>query len=78
MELKRQHPIKIIDYSSKSFWLLSIPLIRGLFYLQFDLWAWIQGAWFDIFVLLVILIYGFFQCRITSYNVCYTKLLRVL
>jgi len=53
--LYRQHPVKILGYTTKNFWLLSIPLIRGLISLQFDFKTWLEGAWLDISVVGLIL-----------------------
>jgi len=54
----RQHPIKILSYTTKYFWLLSIPLVRGLILLKFNLQVWLEGAWVDIFVLFLILLFA--------------------
>ncbi len=56
MKYKRQHPIKILSYATRNFWLLSIPLIRGLIYLRFDFEAWVAGAWFDILIVFCMLL----------------------
>lgn len=53
--MKKQHPIAILKYISKNFWLLLIPLVRGLFALKFDFYSWISGAYLDILVILLIL-----------------------
>lgn len=56
-----EHPLRIMRYSLKNLWLLIFPLLRGVSVLKFDterLYTWIQGAWMDIAVLGVILIYG--------------------
>ncbi len=67
MQYKKQHPIKILGYTTKNFWLLSIPLLRGLFYLQFDLQAWLEGAWFDLLILFLILCFAFIRWLSVSY-----------
>ena len=57
-----EHPLKILKYSAKNIWLLIFPLIRGIYTYHFDknwLYSWIKGAWFDIAVLGVILMFGF-------------------
>ena len=46
--LKRQHPVALLGYTTKNFWLLLIPLIRGLAALKFDFYRWSQGAGWDI------------------------------
>ncbi len=46
--MKRQHPAALLGYTTKNFWLLLIPLIRGLAALKFDFYRWSQGAGWDI------------------------------
>ena len=53
--MKRQHPIALLKYTSKNFWLLLIPLVRGLFALRFDFYSWLRGAYLDVLVLMVIM-----------------------
>lgn len=53
----RQHPIKLLSYTTRYFWLLLIPLARSLYSIALDVnaWAaWIEGAWLDLVVLAVI------------------------
>lgn len=59
--MKRQHPYAIVRYTSKNFWLLLIPLLRGLFALRFDFYRWAEGAGWDILVVTVML--GIAVCR---------------
>ena len=57
-----EHPIKMLKYSFKNIWLLVFPLMRGIYTYHFDknwFYSWVKGAWFDIAVLGVILIFGF-------------------
>lgn len=58
--MKKQHPIAMIRYTSKNFWLLLIPLVRGLLALGFDFYSWLSGAYLDILVVLIILGAAFF------------------
>ena len=56
-----EHPLRILRYSAKNIWLLLFPLLRGIQTLHFDpegAIAWLRGAWFDILVLGVILLFG--------------------
>lgn len=53
--MKRQHPYAILRYVSKNFWLLLIPLVRGLIMLSFDFNSWVSGAEWDILVVAVML-----------------------
>ena len=45
--MKRQHPSALIGYTSQKFWLLLIPLIRGLAAIRFDISRWAEGAKWD-------------------------------
>ncbi|MCD7740746.1 MAG: PH domain-containing protein [Ruminococcus sp.] len=44
----RQHPIKLISYTSRNLWLLLIPLSRYLIASRFDFQAWFMANWIDI------------------------------
>ena len=60
----REHPLKILKYSLKNIWLLIFPLLRGIYTYHFDknwFYIWVKGAWFDIAVLGVILLFGFLR-----------------
>lgn len=50
----RQHKIAILKYTTRNFWLLLIPLLRGLVSMKFDFYHWIKGAYLDIIVIGVI------------------------
>lgn len=52
--MKRQHKIAILKYTTKNFWLLLIPLVRGLIAMNFDFYNWVRGAYLDIIVILLI------------------------
>lgn len=57
-----EHPLRILRYSMKNIWLLVFPLLRGLSVLHFDaagFYEWVKGAWFDILIVGVILIFGY-------------------
>ena len=57
-----EHPLRIMRYSMKNLWLLIFPLLRGVTVLNFNpagIYAWLKGAWIDIVILGVIMIYGF-------------------
>lgn len=56
-----EHPIKILKYSSKNIWLLIFPLFRNIknFHISSDFfYNWIRGAWFDILIVGLIVIFG--------------------
>ena len=51
---RRQHPVKMISYTSKNLWLLIIPLTRRLIDSKFNFKAWILINWIDILAISVI------------------------
>ena len=56
-----EHPLRILKYSAKNIWLLIFPFIRGLRTYHFSkdfFYTWIQGAWKDILVIGVIILFG--------------------
>lgn len=58
----REHPLKILKYSAKNIWLLVFPLLRGIWAMNLNvnqLYMWIKGAWFDIVVVILIILFGF-------------------
>lgn len=66
--MKRQHPAALISYTSKNFWLLLIPLIRGLTMLRFDLKTWINGAGWDILIVTVMIAAAVLRWYCTVYE----------
>ena len=83
MESYHQHPIKILSYTTKFFWLLLIPLVHGLIAIKWDFATWVKGAWIDISVITLIFIfaytrwynvkYSFNNSSITIYSGIYLK-----
>lgn len=67
--MKRQHPASLISYTSKNFWLLLIPLIRGLAYLKFDLAHWAEGAEWDILIVAVMIASAVLRWYFTEYEI---------
>ena len=67
--MHRQHPIKILVLMSKNFWLLLIPLVRGLVTLRLDFYRWVSGAWLDILILLFIGRSAYFRWLFATYDV---------
>ncbi len=45
---RRQHPVKLVSYTSKNLWLLLIPLTKRLIASHFNLKEWILFNWVDI------------------------------
>lgn len=66
---KRQHPIKILGYTTKSFWLLIIPLTRSLIAMKFDIAQWLKGWWLDILVIALIFAYAFFRWFFITFRI---------
>lgn len=59
-----EHPLRILRYSMRSLWLLIFPFLRGISVMHFDpagIYSWIKGAWMDIAVLGIILLFGFIR-----------------
>ena len=52
---ERPHGIMVVENTSKNFWLLLFPLLRGLIAWQLDLYSWVRGAWFDLTIVTVLL-----------------------
>lgn len=73
---KRQHPVKILSYTTRNFWLLLIPLTRSLVALRFDIAAWLHGAWLDILILSLIFAFAFFRWFFTSFEIREDEILR--
>lgn len=68
----REHWLRILRYSLKNIWLLIFPLLRGATVLSFDprgLYAWISGAWKDVAVLGIILLFGFVKWWFTFISI---------
>lgn len=66
----RAHPVLIVETIYRQLYLLLIPLVRGLLsiYSAASFYAWLQGAWVDILVLLFILTASFLNWLCQSYT----------
>lgn len=53
--MRRQHKIAILKHTKGNFWLLLIPLVRGLIAVRFDFYSWFHGAYWDIVVILLMI-----------------------
>ena len=72
MKAYHEHPVTILKYSVKNIWLLIFPLLRGInvFRINKDFfYAWLKGAWFDIIILLAIVIFGLLRWRFSVIEV---------
>ena len=56
----REHPLRVLRYSTKYLWLLIFPILRGAYHFatREDFLQWLHGTWFDLLILLVILGFG--------------------
>lgn len=60
----RQHPVRLLSYTTRYFWLLIIPLVRSLYSLSFEIDAlrvWLRGAWLDLLVLFAIICFAWIR-----------------
>lgn len=67
-----EHPLRILRYSAKNIWLLIFPLIRGVNAFRLDkerFYSWIRGAWFDILVIGIILLFGLVRWYFSRINI---------
>lgn len=67
----RQHPIKLISYTTKYFWLLIIPLLRGIYSLISGggSWqVWFKGAWLDLVVVAAIFAFAWLRWSCVGYE----------
>lgn len=72
MKIFHEHPIRILRYSVKNIWLLIFPLLRGLrvFWLDKDwFYNWIRGAWWDILVICVIILFGYVRWNCSAVRI---------
>lgn len=67
--MRRQHKIAILKYTTKNFWLLLIPLVRGLIAVGFDFYNWFQGAYLDIIVILLIIGLAVLRWRFVQFQI---------
>ncbi|MBQ7755735.1 MAG: hypothetical protein IJ401_00305, partial [Oscillospiraceae bacterium] len=70
---KRQHPIKILGYTTRTFWLLLIPLARSLVAVKFDVATWLEGWWLDMIVLAFMFLYALFRWFFVTFEIHHTE-----
>lgn len=68
MVVKRPHPINILENTTKYFYLLLLPLLRGLIFSHGDFTTWLKGAWFDLLIVSAILAMGILRWAFTRYQ----------
>ncbi len=54
--MRHQHKIVILKYVKGKFWLMLLPVLRGIFSWKYDVYYWFRNVWMDIIVILIILI----------------------
>lgn len=66
---RRQHPVKLISYTSHNLWLLLIPLTKRLIGSKFDLKEWILINWLDILSISVIFAIALLRWIFVSFRI---------
>lgn len=66
-QMKRQHPFVIVQAFSKYLLLLLFPLLRTAVGFLRDWRSWLSGAWMDLLVIGLIVLFGFAQWYFTGY-----------
>ncbi|MFQ8599675.1 MAG: PH domain-containing protein [Oscillospiraceae bacterium] len=74
MQKYHPHPVNIFENMAQFLFLLIIPLVRGLLTSTDGFGAWIEGAWMDIAVLLLIFTLSAVKWSMTTYEICQTGL----
>lgn len=72
IRLYHEHPLKILKYSAKNIWLLIFPLLRGIKAFRLDvnrLYEWIKGSWFDLLIILAILLFGYIKWKFSLISI---------
>lgn len=65
----RQHPIKILSYTTRSFWLILIPLARDLFASRYSLAQWLYGSWLSIVTIFAIFGWAFARWLTVTFRI---------
>ncbi len=68
MKYRRPHPINILENTTKYFYLLLLPLLRGLLFSRNGFYEWLRGAWFDLLIIGVILLFAMLRWAFTRYR----------
>jgi len=66
---RRQHPFKILGYTSKTLWLLAIPIVKNIAVYRFDIRGWISSYWPDIIMILSMLGFAVFRWLFVFYRI---------
>ena len=65
----RQHPIRILGYTTRSFWLIIIPLTRDLVARHYNVASWLRGSWLSILTVIAIFGYAFIRWFTITYHI---------
>ena len=74
----QQHPIKLLSYTTRYFWLLIIPIVRSLYSLSLDANAfktWLKGTWFDLIVVAAILVFAWLRLVSVTFTFDHEKII---
>ncbi len=66
---RRQHPIKLVSYTSSNIWLMIIPLGKYLIASKFDFQSWIKANWLDILVITGIFAFALIKWIFVYYEI---------
>ena len=66
---RRQHPVKIIGYTSKTLWLLVIPIAKNIVASNFDIQGWLRTYWLEFITILVIVGWAVFRWLFVFYRI---------
>lgn len=66
---RRQHPIKIIGYTSKTLWLLLIPIVKNIITSEFDIQGWLRTHWLDFIVIAFIVGFAVLRWLFVYYRI---------
>lgn len=66
---RRQHPIKLVNYTSKNIWLLLIPVTKYLVAARFDFQSWIRANWLDILAITAIFAFAVLRWIFVYYEI---------
>ena len=65
----RQHAVKILGYTSKTLWLLLIPIAKNLVASNFDIQGWLRTYWLDLFTVLAVVAFAVFRWLFVYYEI---------
>ncbi|HIZ54929.1 MAG TPA: PH domain-containing protein [Firmicutes bacterium] len=69
MEYTHPHPINIVENTFKYCFLLLLPFFRVLFFYTQGFYQWVRGAWFDLLIVLLIILFGYIRWVFNTFKV---------